>query len=1124
MKTWVLALFSLSLATSAFAAEQTLWEIGKPDHNTAKFALGPANYKAYHQPGFFVVGHSDPKKDWPYVQPGIIDRGWGPGKPQTFEILFALADAPQADCRLELYFADTQSQSPPRIRVEVEQMGSTSQAGKQDVVNSQAGKPDLRVVKEYRTPRGGGDASVFGDPSKGRPHVIRLDLPAGTLQAGTIRIAITTLTGSWVLWDAVRFVAPSGVKLGEVQDFLSGVAAGRDVLNWHEGKAAQAITVNVFHSGPPAEATLRVGDENTPIRLQPGMQTIEALVPPVKKKEVLPVTLSIGSQPVGQAKVELDPVRKWEVYILMHSHNDIGYTDIQPNIAKKQAHNVLRALELIHKTKDYPEDSRFKWNLEVLMPYEDFHPIATPEQEKQFEQAVRDGSIGVDAMYANLLTGVCRSEELLQQFSFATALGRRCGVKVDSMMISDVPGLTWGVVTALAQNGVRYISDGVNPGDRIGYARDWEDKPFYWLAPNGRDKVLYWAPYFGYAYGHGIDLITDAVLRDLAHLDKDGYPYDMVQIRWSKGDNGLPDERVMDQVRDWNARHASPRLIIATTSQMFHAFEQRYGDKLPTFRGDFTPYWEDGVASSARETGMNRQSADRLLQVETIWAAKGLADFPAADFAAAWKNVALYSEHTWGAYNSISAPDLPFVKEQWKFKQAWALDADRQSRKLLGRALAGRDARAGAVDVFNTASWPRTDLVTLSRDLSGKMSAAGERIEDEQGREMPAQRLSSGELVFLARDVPPFGSRRYQIKPGSPTAGTKATASGTTLATPALTVKLDSATGAVTSLRRRGIDAELVDGQVNGYLYLPGGNVKDAQPNGPATVTIKESGPLVASLLVESQAPGCRKLLREVRVVDGLDRLEMIDQVDKLPIRSPEGVHFAFQFNVPDARVRVNSPLAVVEPEKDQLHGACKNWFSVERWVDVANDHYGVTWTTTDAPLMEMGGLTANLPRQQPNPRAYLDKIAASPKLYSWAMNNHWETNSRAEQEGWTTFRYAIRPHGTYDAVSAARFGVESTMPLVAAAAVGDKPAASRLTIKPANLLATALKPSDDGKAIIVRLYGASGKNAVARLTWSQPVPKAVWLSDASEQPLNPAAEAIEVPAWSIVTLRAEMP
>lgn len=45
------------------------------------------------------------------------------------------------------------------------------------------------------------------------------------------------------------------------------------------------------------------------------------------------------------------------------------------------------------------------------------------------------------------------------------------------------------------------------------------------------------------------------------------------------------------------------------------------------------------------------------------------------EFAAAWRNVILYDEHTWGAHNSISEPDLAFVKGQWAIKQRFALDA-----------------------------------------------------------------------------------------------------------------------------------------------------------------------------------------------------------------------------------------------------------------------------------------------------------------------------------------------------------------------------------------------------------------------------------------------------------------
>jgi hypothetical protein len=163
-----------------------------------------------------------------------------------------------------------------------------------------------------------------------------------------------------------------------------------------------------------------------------------------------------------------------------------------------------------------------------------------------------------------------------------------------------------------------------------------------------------------------------------------------VQLRWTKGDNGAPDESVMPAVRDWNAKYAWPKLIISTTSEMFHEFERRYGDQLPAYRGDMTPYWEDGAGSSARETGLNRLSSDRMTQGEILWTMLKPEALPAEGYAGALKNIALFTEHTWGAYNSISAPDSDFVKAQWKIKQAFALDGESETKKLLADALATR--------------------------------------------------------------------------------------------------------------------------------------------------------------------------------------------------------------------------------------------------------------------------------------------------------------------------------------------------------------------------------------------------------------------------------------------------
>jgi len=902
---------------------------------------------------------------------------------------------------------------------------------------------------------------------------------------------------------------------------------GRQIaISLRGGKLYGAVTLQVECAGLKEDTTVAAN-----VR---GVEHFSVFLPAgVNITNECEATVALKSGPVAlKETVSVPAFRPRIYYVLMHSHCDIGYTDIQPHIAAKQAQNVVQALELIEKTKDYPTEAQFRWNTEVFWQVEQFYKIATPEQKQKFEQAVREHRIGLDALYGNLLTGLARGEELLRQTEFATDLGRRCGVKVDSMMISDVPGLIWGIVPALAQAGVKYISDGPNAssgmvGDRIGYVRvQWENHPFAWVSPSGRERAIYWGSQGGYSIGHHCGSIRDAIAELTTQLEEWAYPYDIVQLRWTKGDNGGPDESVMPTVRDWNKQYAWPKLTISTTSEMFHEFERRYGDTLPVFRGDMTPYWEDGAGSSARETGINRLASDRMTQGEILWTLLQPAALPGDGYAEALKNIAMYSEHTWGAYNSISAPDSDFVRAQWKIKQAFALDGERQTKKLLADALATRGPSpetVNAIDVFNTASWPRIDLVSLP----ASMKLAGEVVKTDRGEVLPSQRLSGGELVFIAQDIPPFGGRRFTLEAGSAQGSGTAKATGTTLADASITLKLDPQSGAIASLRTSGQDHEFVNAAanlgLNEYVYLPGGNVKNAKRHGSATVRVKETGPLVASLLVQSDAPGCKTLLREIRLVSGLDRVEIIDTLDKKAVREVEGVHFGFGFSVPDAALRINIPWGVIEPEKDQLAGACKNWFCVERWVDISNQKLGVTWSTIEAPLVEVGGLTANLPRSQPNPKAYLSKIVASPTLYSWVMNNHWHTNYRADQEGETVFRYAIRPHGEYDQVAAAHFGIESTEPLLAAPGAGPAPAGSLVEISSGPILITSLTPSADGQALLVRLYNTGQSAARASLKWNGVKPKDLFLSDLSGLPGTRADEAAELSPYEVRTLRAQL-
>ena len=83
-------------------------------------------------------------------------------------------------------------------------------------------------------------------------------------------------------------------------------------------------------------------------------------------------------------------------------------------------------------------------------------------------------------------------------------------------------------------------------------------------------------------------------------------------------------------------------------------------------------------------------------------------------------------------FGSISEPANPFTSDQWAIKQSYATAANLQSRQLLNDAAQSRTGfqpvqktpttgQAGSlsyVDIFNTTSWPRSELALIPHELS----------------------------------------------------------------------------------------------------------------------------------------------------------------------------------------------------------------------------------------------------------------------------------------------------------------------------------------------------------------------------------------------------------------------
>lgn len=172
--------------------------------------------------------------------------------------------------------------------------------------------------------------------------------------------------------DALKALttAGSGVMLGVQPQPAMAVAGDLTAkpvraLTRKNGQLVQPIHIAMPVSIPEG-AVVKVDGTAYAHEVLPGTPPqIEVFLPRVTVERKATVTVDAGGH-TSSATVSLQPVRELLIYVLPHSHHDLGYTELQAKVEEKQMANIDRAIELARRTADYAEGARFVWNLEVL--------------------------------------------------------------------------------------------------------------------------------------------------------------------------------------------------------------------------------------------------------------------------------------------------------------------------------------------------------------------------------------------------------------------------------------------------------------------------------------------------------------------------------------------------------------------------------------------------------------------------------------------------------------------------------------------------------------------------------------------------------------------------------------
>jgi alpha-mannosidase len=193
---------------------------------------------------------------------------------------------------------------------------------------------------------------------------------------------------------------------------------------------------------------------------------------------------------------------------------------------------------------------------------------------------------------------------------------------------------------------------------------------------------------------------------------------------------------------------------------------------------------------------------------------------------------------------------------------------------------------------------------------------------------------------------------------------------------------------------------------------------------------------------------------------------------------------------------------------------------SLQRWVAIQGADAGITFASIDAPLVQFGAV-----RTDAIVTGWLERIEPSATLFSYPMNNYWETNYRAAQDGVHEFRYSLRPQRAFDEAEAERFARGVGQPLIAVPVAREMPHLEPpFTVEAERAVVTSLQLAADGDGYLVRLYNPGPETDTVTVRAPDGGPLRVLRSEAGGSAREPLRVPIELGGYEILTLRVIWP
>jgi alpha-mannosidase len=588
------------------------------------------------------------------------------------------------------------------------------------------------------------------------------------------------------------------------------------------------------------------------------------------------------------------------------------------------------------------------------------------------------------------------------------------------------------------------------------------------------------------------------------------HPETLFSFGWGDGGGG-PTEEMLENFARLKSFPAMPRLRMAMVEDFFESLPKT---GLPRWTGELYLELHRGtLTTQAKVKKLNREAEHRLLEAEALLTLASLrgAGYPAEELEDTWKALLLNQFHDILPGTSI--------REVYEVTHAELEGVVRTAQTLRDGALGvenGSDEKSGLL-VANASLNPRPLTVLLDGEEARS-------VTDAEGRPLPVQKTEEGGMLVHdpERVVPGLGWTALRRTgeghpPTEPAAVVRAERAGDGVVMESDLLRVEvGADGTLHRVLDKKEHREVLAGRANGiwaYTDRPRNweawdLEEDYEGEGreiPAdSVRVVEEGPLRASVRVTRRWGGST-VIQTYRLLSASRRLDVETWIDwherRVLLRA------LFPLNV---RSHEATSETMFGAQRRPTHGntgwdAARFEVSAHRFCDLSEPGYGVALMNDGKYGHSAKGNVLGI------------SLLRSP-LYPDPLADEEEHR----------FTYALYPHpGDWMEAGVVREAFALNSPLVPVRGEEALAEASFVVAEGLELALAGLKRSEDGRAVILRLYEPHGARGQTRLCFPgglKAAEKTNLLEDREGQPVEVEGDGIsvEVRPFEVVTLRLE--